>query len=150
MLAPSHALVRLVLMGPLLFSDPVAAGEFLNVDVFTAADSSISGKADPRLRAATVTVYAVDGLTQFESALSHDLPTDADAAKREALRRIGALTDPRIAPAKNAAIGLARAVQFGVDRYPAIVFNSTAVIYGVTDLGEALQRYDVWLGDQSR
>ena len=137
-------------MGPLLFSGPVAAGEFLNVDMFTAANSSISGKAHPRLHAATVTVYAVDGLTQFESALSHDLPTDADAAKAEALRRIGNLNEARIAMAKTAAMGLARAVQFGVDRYPAIVFNSAAVIYGVTDLVEALQRYDAWREAQSR
>jgi integrating conjugative element protein (TIGR03757 family) len=150
MLVPSQALVRFVLMGALLFSGPVAAGEFLNVDVFTAVELPISGKADPRLRAATVTVYAVDGLTQFESALSHDLPTDADAAKPEALRRIGALTESRIALAKNAAMGLARAVQFGVDRYPAIVFNGTAVVFGVTDLAEAVQRYDAWREAQSR
>ena len=137
-------------MGPLLFSDPVAAGESLNLDVFTAADSSISGKADPRLRAATLSVYVVDGLANFETRLSQDLPTAADTAKTEALRRIGNLNEARIAMAKNAAVGLVRAMQYGVDRYPAIVFNNTAVIYGVTDLAEAVQRYDAWREAQSR
>ena len=51
---------------------------------------------------------------------------------------------------KHAALGLARAVQYGVDRYPAIVFNATAVVYGVTGLVEAVQRYDAWRGAQAR
>lgn len=118
--------------------------------MFTAAGLPISGKADPRLQAAAVTVYVVDGLAQFESAPSQDLPTVADAAKAKALRRIGTLNEARIAMANNAAMGLAKAVQFGVDRYPAIVFNSTAVIYGVTDLVDAIQRYDAWCEAQSR
>ena len=150
MLALAHALVSLVLMGPLVFSGAVVAGESLGVEVFTAAGFPISGKADPRLRTATVTVYAIDGLDQFESALSEDLPPDADAAKAEALRRIGQLNEVRMAPAKHAALGLAKAVQYGVDRYPAIVFNGTAVVYGVTDLVEAVQRYAAWREAQAR
>ena len=49
-----------------------------------------------------------------------------------------------MAPAKDAAIGLAKAVQYGVDRYPAVVVNGTAVVYGVTDLVEAVARYQAW------
>ena len=55
-----------------------------------------------------------------------------------------------MAPAKDAALGLAKAVQYGVDHYPAIVFNGTAVVYGVTDLVEAVQRYDTWHEAQAR
>jgi integrating conjugative element protein (TIGR03757 family) len=62
----------------------------------------------------------------------------------EALRRVQQLDDTRMAPAKNAAIGLAKAIQYGVDRYPAIVLNERAVVYGVTDLVEALNRYEAW------
>ena len=67
-----------------------------------------------------------------------------EAAKAEALRRVQQLDDTRMAPAKNAAIGLAKAIQYGVDRYPAIVLNERAVVYGVTDLVEALNRYEAW------
>ena len=144
MLAISHALVALTLFGPLLFTAALQAGEPLTLEVFTAAEFPVSGRDDRRLQGATVTVYAVDGLEQFDSALSQNLPTDADAAKAEALRRIGELDDARIAPAKDAAIGLAKAVQYGVDRYPAIVVNGTAVLYGVTDLVEAVARYEAW------
>ncbi len=45
---------------------------------------------------------------------------------------------------KNAALGLAKAKQYGLDRYPAIVFDGRAVVYGVRDLGEALARYRQW------
>jgi integrating conjugative element protein (TIGR03757 family) len=45
---------------------------------------------------------------------------------------------------QQAAIGLAKAVQYGVDRYPAMVFDGGAVIYGVTDIHQALLRYRQW------
>ena len=152
MLAISHVLVApaLMLFGPLLFSAALQAGEPLTLEVFTTAEFPISGHEDRRLLGATVTVYAVDGLEQFESALSQDLPADAEAAKAEALRRVGEVSDVRMAPAKDAAIGLAKAVQYGIDRYPAIVFNETAVVYGLTDVGDALERYEAWREAQLR
>ena len=143
-------LVTLVLSSPLVFGATVVAGEPRRVEVFTAAGFSVRGTDDGRLQGASVTVYAVDGLAAFESVLSDDLPPEADAAQAEALRRIGALKNDTMAPAKDAALGLARAVQYGVDRYPAIVFNATAVVYGITDLVEAVQRYDMWREAQAR
>lgn len=144
MLAISHALVALTLFGPLLFSAALQAGEPLTLEVFTGAEFPVSGQDDRRLEGGSVTVYAVDGLKQFEATLSRNLPAGANAAKAEALRRIGELDDARMAPAKDAAIGLAKAVQYGVDRYPAVVVNGTAVVYGVTDLVEAVARYEAW------
>jgi integrating conjugative element protein (TIGR03757 family) len=52
-------------------------------------------------------------------------------------------------PAKNAAFGLAKAAQYGVDRYPAIVFDGRAVVYGVTDLVDAVERYETWQREQA-
>jgi integrating conjugative element protein (TIGR03757 family) len=150
MLAISHALVALTLFGTLLVSAALQAGEPLTLEVFTAAEFPVSGQDDRRLRGAAITVYAVDSLEQFESTLSQNLPADEGAAKAEALRRIGELDDARMAPAKDAAIGLTKAVQYGVDRYPAIVVNGTAVLYGVTDLGEAVARYEAWREARTR
>lgn len=150
MLAKSHTLVALTLFGPLLISAALRAGEPLTLEVFTAVEFPVSGQDDRRLQRANISVHAIDGLEQFESTLSQNLPADADAAKAEALQRIGELDDARMAPAKDAAIGLAKAVQYGVDRYPAIVVNGTAVLYGVTDLVEAVARYEAWREARSK
>jgi len=139
-----HSLLGLALFGSLLLSGHAQAAVPLNVVVFTTTEFPISGKGDQRLKGAKLSVYFVDGLEQIETALSESLPNQADDAKAEALRRIDELNDAATASAKNAAIGLAKAIQYGVDRYPAIVLNERAVVYGVTDLVEALNRYEAW------
>ena len=150
MFAFSHALVGLTLLGPLVFDVPVWADGALSIEAFTAGKHPITGVEDERLRVATVTTHTVDGLERFESGLSEGLAQDPEAAKAEALRRVQQLDDARMVQAKNAAVGLAKAVQYGVDRYPAIVFDGRAVIYGVTDLVEALGHYDAWQREQAR
>ena len=150
MLTFSHAMVGLALFVLLGAGPPVWAGEVLGVEVFTTAGRPVTGAAHDRLRAAAVTTYAVDGLERFESRLSEGLPADAKAAKAEALRRVQQLDDAHMAPAKNAAIGLAKAVQYGIDRYPAVVFDGQVVVYGLTDLVEALDRYDAWRWEPAR
>jgi integrating conjugative element protein (TIGR03757 family) len=145
-----RALVGLMPLGPLVFGVPVWADGTLSVEVFTTSERPVSVADHDRLRAAVVTTYAVDGLERFQSALSEGLPGDHKAAKAEALHRVQQLDDTRMAPAKSAAIGLAKAIQYGVDRYPAIVLNERAVVYGVTDLVEALERYEAWQREQAR
>jgi integrating conjugative element protein (TIGR03757 family) len=60
------------------------------------------------------------------------------------LQRFQQLNEKDRTRMKQAAIGLAKAVQYGVDRYPAMVFDGGAVIYGVTDIHQALLRYRQW------
>ena len=47
-------------------------------------------------------------------------------------------------------MGLTKALQYGVDRTPAIVINGSAVIYGVTNLVDAVHRYEAWREGESR
>jgi integrating conjugative element protein (TIGR03757 family) len=150
MSAPPPALVGFLLIGPLLISSPQLAAEPDYVDVFTEREHPIRGADHSRLKSARVQIYEVDGLRRFEAALSEGLPGDPDAAKAEALRRIGALNEAQNATAQNAANGLAMALHYGVDRIPAIVIDGTAVVYGVTDLVDAVQRYDTWRAAPSR
>ncbi|MCA9233743.1 MAG: TIGR03757 family integrating conjugative element protein, partial [Planctomycetales bacterium] len=120
----------------------------LSIAVFTTTEFQVSSNSD--LQGARVTVYFVDGLERFETALSQDLPIQAEAAKAEAFRRIDGLNEAGIGPPKNAVMGLAKAVQYGVDRYPAIVLNERALVYGVTDLVEALNRYEAWYREHAQ
>ena len=119
------------------------SADIQSIEIFTTADRAVTGTDHDRFQSATVTVYAVDGLERFEAALSRGLPLHP-SAQPEAQRRLQQLDADRLAEAKQAAIGLAEAMQYGIDRYPAIVFDGHAVVYGVTDLFEALERYDAW------
>jgi len=89
-------------------------------------------------------VYQVDGIERFQALLSKDLPRDPEVAKRTALTRIGQLDAGRRASVRHAALGLSKASQYGLDRYPAIVFDGHAVVYGVTSLADALEHYLQW------
>jgi len=44
--------------------------------------------------------------------------------------------------------GLSQAVNLGLNQYPALVFNSQAVIIGVTDIQQGLVIYQQWLQGQ--
>jgi len=120
------------------------------IEVFTVRNKPIGGGHDLQPRSIAIQVYDIDGLGHLESALSKDLPSAPGAAKSEALRRIGELNDVQMASVTEAADGLAKAVQYGVDRYPAIVIDGTVVIYGLTDVGNAINQYRTWRGAQLR
>lgn len=150
MLTFPYALVGLALFAFTGLVLPVWAGGVLSVEVFTTSERSFNGVDHERLGSATATTYVVDALKHLEMALSEGLPTDSEIAKVEAFQRFQRLDDDGTAPAKNAAIGLAKAIQYGVDRHPAIVFDGLAVVYGVTDLVEALDRYEAWQREQAR
>ncbi|MCP5443283.1 MAG: TIGR03757 family integrating conjugative element protein [Chromatiaceae bacterium] len=150
MLAIFHSLVRLMLFWPLAFSLPVWSGESFSVEVFTTSERPAVGADYDQLRAANVSTYTVDSFDRLESRLSEGLTADPEAAKRESLRRIQQLDDARMASVKKAAIGLSKAFQYNVNRYPAVVFNGEIVIYGVTDLSKAFDLYVGWKRERSR
>ena len=97
-----------------------------------------------------VTVYEIDGIESIERGLSADLPTDPEKSKRIALHRIQHMDDQSKAKMQMAAQGLAKAMQYGVDRYPAIVFDGQAVVYGVTDVQTAITHYRAWRREGKR
>lgn len=120
------------------------APEMQSIEVFTTSDRPVIGIDHALSEATNVTVYLVDGLERFEAQLSSRLPRHPTQARSEALRRIQQLTAGNMVQARQAAVGLAEAMQYGIDRYPAIVFDGHAVVYGAKDFAEALERYYAW------
>jgi integrating conjugative element protein (TIGR03757 family) len=106
--------------------------------------------ADVQSHRVRVEVYPLDGLHQLETTLSAQLPNDSVAAQRVALQRIGQLDAHDRDTLRSAAVGLAKALQYGLDRYPATVINATAVVYGTTDVELALSRYRSWREERAR
>ena len=87
---------------------------------------------------------SIDSIQRLETELSRGLTADVDSAKRLARKRVAIVDDTQRKHVQQAATGLAKAMQYGIDRYPAVVFDAEAVVYGVADLKTALHRYRRW------
>ncbi len=147
----STAVALSLIFGEVVRAAPQDGGP-IRVEVFTAQDLPIQPvrRGDAASVKMTIEVYALDGIERFEAILSERLPTDRNAARRAALKRVSQVDAVRIEEAQRAAVGLVRAAEYGIDGYPAIVFDGQAVVYGITDIGEALRHYRVWQGKAPR
>lgn len=86
-----------------------------------------------------LTVYNLDGHRNLEKELSDNLPPDLAQAEIIANERLKAMDGKRV---QDAFKGVALSIQWDLRKAPATVFgDGQQVIYGVTDLDEALKRY---------
>ena len=122
----------------------VLAGDQPLVEVFITSDLPVAYQRNK------VELYTIDGIKRIEQELSGGLTADSDAARHQATKRITQLDEGQKQQVQRAAIGLSKALQYGIDRYPAIVFNGEAVVYGVTDLTKALDFNEAWQQGRSR
>jgi integrating conjugative element protein (TIGR03757 family) len=141
-------LVSLVLFADSAFADPRGSNLPHAIEVFTSdkrpmIDSDAKGAGD-NVRGLKITVYKIDGIQSVERDLSLSLPVEPRQAKQIALHRIENLDEQTRASMHTAATALVKAMQVGLDRYPAVVFDGEAVVYGVTDLTVALEQYRAW------
>ena len=123
------------------------------IEVFTTSDSPITRDADlsrPSFGVTDLHIYELDGIQRIEAKLSEGLTADPEQSKHVVLQRFQQLHEDDRARMQRAAMGLAKAMQYGIDRYPAIVFDGDVGIYGVTDIGEALHRYQEWREGRTR
>lgn len=119
----------------------------VRIEVFTSGDLPIQPPtSDGVLLPTQIEVYEIDGIASLESALSKGLPADPDGAQRLVRKRLGQVDRSQLDAARQSAAGLLNAAEYGIDRYPAVVFDSDTVVYGVIDLGEALRHYRMWKG----
>lgn len=123
------------------------------VEVFTASALPIARDADLSWASSGVIglhIYELDSIQRIEAKLSEGLTADPEQSKRVVLQHLRELHEEDRARMQRAAMGLAKAMQYGIDRYPAIVFDGEVAIYGVTDIGEALHRYQQWREGRGR
>ena len=118
----------------------VSANDQPLVEVFTASDVPIN----PDHQVDRLQVYEIDVIRQFEKEISRGLSEDVNTAKHQAIERVTQLDEKQKQQVQRSSIGLIKAMQYGIARYPAIVFDGEAVLYGVTDLTEAIHRYRQW------
>ena len=122
--------------------------EMMLVEIFTTTDLEVQWKPVTGTKEVhqniDVQIYELDGIQRSEAQISSNLPTDPKQSKQIALQRIQQLDEQATSAIQNAAVGLAKAMQYGIDRYPAIVFDGKVVVYGLTDLKIALDHYLTW------
>jgi len=150
MFGPTCCGLAFGLVASLWLGASALAAEARAVEVFTICDQLVRRGAPLQLGSAAIRVYKIGGLGRLELALSEDLPSSPNTARARALQRIDGLADAQVASLREATNGLAKAVQYGIDRYPAIVIDGAVVIYGRTDVGGALQQYQKWREAQLR
>lgn len=92
-------------------------------------------------------IYRLDALALLDEELSAGLPADEAQAMAIAQQRLRRMADVIRTRAGNAAQGLEAAMQYGIERIPAIVIDGQDVVYGVTDVDRALQ---LWRAAQDK
>lgn len=117
-----------------------------HIKVFTTTDLPFveHGEEEGQDRGINLQVYHLDGIQLAEAELSKNLTADPALSKQILLQRIQDMDEQTSARMQRSATGIAKAMQYGVDRYPVIVFDGEAVIYGITDLETALEQYQLW------
>ena len=138
----------LVLFAGTTFADPHGLNPPRVIEVFTSAQYPIvkinATGSGSHLQKSEITVYEIDGIQSVERDLSLNLPVEPQQSKQIALQRIQNLDEQTRSRMQASATALAKAMQYGIDRYPAIVFDGQAVVYGVTDLQVALAHHESW------
>jgi len=113
------------------------------IEVFTDSRRQVASGND------NTTVYVIDRINRLQQELSEDLPADSESAKKLVLKRYQRMDMQLSSELENAAKGLVQAMQYGIDRYPAIVFDGQAVMYGLTDIDAATQLYWQWQAEST-
>lgn len=114
-----------------------AAG-VMTVEVFANSAMLVTPEPSPALPY-QLKVYRLDAMRNIEAAINQNLPqTEAEAqqwiAANEA--RIRRQVQPQV---ESAAQGLTLAANYRLSRVPAIVINRKTVVYGITDVQQALE-----------
>ncbi|MBL3600248.1 MAG: TIGR03757 family integrating conjugative element protein [gamma proteobacterium endosymbiont of Lamellibrachia anaximandri] len=93
-----------------------------------------------------VQIHDLDAPARLEEKLSAGLPFDPKQAKAKALKHLEALGADRLAEMVNRAYeGTTQAMSYELVKIPAVVFdNGSSVIYGITDIDNAITRYQAW------
>lgn len=114
-----------------------------SVDVFTVDGMQFGAESERLSRLANAPVYVrkIDGIFQFETQLSANLPQNEDLAYKEAMIRLSRTnlqTMEEIYSSAATAINLARSL--GVTKVPAVVFNRKWIVYGL----DPVRAYEVF------
>ncbi len=135
--------MRWLVVGLMLMPFTVNA---LTLEIITDQPDHIRSVTQLRQQGITVTIHDLTAAERMEQQLAQGLTGTSEQARVQLNRRFETMGRKTVeAQLKQAFQAVIQAVQYQVDRHPAIIINQgEAVIYGITDLGDALRRYRQW------
>ena len=93
-----------------------------------------------------ITILSLDAVQSIQEQLSEGLPNDETLARALVQQKISEIGLSKLEDElRTAYLPLSTMMAYGLDRYPVIIFDKQAVIYGMTDLSLAINRYRQWL-----
>lgn len=123
-----------------LVSTNAIAESPLKIHVFHDSNSTITHTQTLKGNA-VVSVYDLSEATRLEDEISFNLSSDPEKAQQQAMARLkkgGKALENRIIQSHMPAM---KALELGLKKLPAIVFNDEAVIYGETNVLAAYNKY---------
>lgn len=122
------------------------------IEMIVSDADRISGKVKLIQRGYKVKLYNLDAPKHLIASLSQNLPANQTAAKRTLEQRLQQHGQQALQQQLMTAYqGLSLAMQYQIDGYPAVLFDQgRAVIYGVTDLEQAVHLYRQWQSGLNR
>ena len=114
---------------------------------FQLADSH---SASPSENNPEITILSLDAVQTIQEQLSEGLPNDETLARALVQQKIAEIGRSKLEDElRTAYLPLGTMMAYGLDRYPVIIFDKQAVIYGMTDLSLAINRYRQWLKEKN-
>jgi len=140
-----------LLAGNLVNANPVNANPVQpEIEIITSDAYPITAFDALKQQGFNVKVYNLDDGKRLVKRLAGTLPPNQAAAKQQLENTLKQMGPHAVQQAFMQAFNAQQvAVNYGLDRYPAVVFNhGQAVVYGVTNLADALQHYHAWQEQQ--
>ena len=136
-------LITCAITGFASYADEVAVPHSIVVitsDQFPLSGITVSGDTPP------YQLFNLDAVDRIEQRLGKNLPADKDKALVLMKQRIVGVGQSQLnTELREAYQALILSMQYGLDRYPAVIFDQQVIVYGVTDLYAATKRYRHWL-----
>jgi len=136
-------LITCAITGFASYADEVAVPHSIVVitsDQFPLSGITVSGDTPP------YQLFNLDAVDHIEQRFGKNLPADEDKALALMKQRIAAVGQNQLnKELREAYQALILSMKYGLDRYPAVVFDQQVIVYGVTDLYAATKRYRHWL-----
>jgi len=128
------------------FSFKLQAKEQLFIEVISSDSFPVTGIKALQQQGFSVNVYNLDDGKRLVAQIGTNLPNNQNAAKNVLQQRFKKMGGKQVkAQFIQAYQAVTLSTQYGLSRYPAVVFNhGESVVYGETNLIQALRLYQQW------